>query len=282
MAGCSLTVMWLDDELEKYWTAPADTPAYRKGAISAARQAGEKRDAADADATAATPELAELSDADGRNAGRLVARALEAMAEMLADAEGELGRIDAIAGDGDHGRGMVKGSAAAREAAVKAVDQGGGQGSVLAVAGKEWAAKAGGTSGVLWGAMLSALGARLGDTGRPDADIIAAGMRDGYDALIRLGGAAPGDKTMLDALLPFVEELERRVAGGESWQESWRAAADVAADAARSTADLRPKVGRARPLAERSVGTPDAGATSLALCARTVADCFTLAAKGGL
>ena len=41
MAGCSLTVMWLDNELEKYWTAPADTPAYRKGVISAARRAGE-------------------------------------------------------------------------------------------------------------------------------------------------------------------------------------------------------------------------------------------------
>ena len=119
--------------------------------------------------------------------------------------------------------------------------------------------------------MLSALGARLGDTGRPDSATVAAGMRDGYDALMRLGGAAPGDKTMLDALLPFVEEFERRVADGEPWQQAWTAAADVATEAARATADLRPKVGRARPLAERSVGTPDAGATSLAMCARTVA-----------
>ncbi len=205
MAGCSLTVMWLDDELERYWTAPADTPAYRKGATSAARQSGEKRTHADAETATTAPHLAELSDDDGRNGGRLVARAFEAMAAMLADAEEELGRIDAIAGDGDHGRGMVKGSAAAYEAAVKAVDQGAGQASVLTAAGKEWAAKAGGTSGVLWGAMLNALGARLGDTGRPRSDTIAAGMRDGYDALIRLGGAAPGDKTMLDALLPFVE-----------------------------------------------------------------------------
>ena len=141
-------------------------------------------------------------------------------------------------------------------------------------------AKAGGTSGVLWGAMLSALGTRLGDTGRPDSATVAAGMRDGYDALIRLGGAAPGDKTMLDALLPFVEELERRVADGEPWQPAWSAAADVAIEAARATADLRPKVGRARPLAERSVGTPDDGATSPAMCARTVADCFTLTTKG--
>ncbi|MBS1695532.1 MAG: D-erythrulose 4-kinase [Actinobacteria bacterium] len=278
MAGCSLTVMWLDEELERYWTAPADTPAYRKG-VTAAAQAGEVRTAA-ADATVDAPAPAELSDEDGRRGGQRVARALAAVAEMLTGAEDELGRIDAVAGDGDHGRGMVKGSAAARAAAAKAVDDGAGQGSVLAAAGREWAAKAGGTSGVLWGAMLSALGARLGDTGRPNSQTVAAGMRDGYAALIQLGGAAPGDKTMLDALLPFVEELERRTGAGEQWQDAWRAAAEVATEAARATADLRPRVGRARPLAERSVGTPDAGATSLAMCARTVAECFTLTAKG--
>ena len=280
MAGCSLTVMWLDDELERYWAAPADTPAYKKGAAELPAAAGERRTDRDAETATATPQLAELSDDEGRNGGRLVARAFEAMAEMLADAEEELGRIDAIAGDGDHGRGMVKGSSAARDAAAKAVDDGAGQGSVLTAAGKEWAAKAGGTSGVLWGAMLSALGARLGDTGRPDSATVAAAMRDGYDALIKLGGAAPGDKTMLDALLPFVEELERRVADGEPWQQAWAASARVATDAAHATAEMRPKVGRARPLAERSVGTPDAGATSLAMCAVTVADCFTLTPKG--
>ncbi len=280
MAGCSLTVMWLDDELERYWTAPADTPAYKKGAASVFEESGERRTAEDTGTASATPDLAELSDDDGRNGGRLVARALEAMAEMLAGAEDELGRIDAIAGDGDHGRGMVKGSAAARDAAARAVDEGAGQGSVLVAAGKEWAAKAGGTSGVLWGAMLGAVGARVGDTGRPDGATVAAGMRDGYDALIQLGGASPGDKTMLDSLLPFVDELERRVGEGEAWQQAWAAAADVATEAAQATAEMRPKVGRARPLAERSVGTPDAGATSLAMCARTVAESFTLSSKG--
>ena len=280
MAGCSLTVMWLDEELEKYWTAPADTPAYRKGASSVAAPSGEIRADPAAEAVADALPVGELADDDGRAGGQVVAKALDAMAEMLADAEEELGRIDAVAGDGDHGRGMVKGSAAASQAAARAVADGAGQGSVLTAAGKEWAAKAGGTSGVLWGALLSALGARLGDTGRPDSAAVAAGMRDGYDALIELGGASPGDKTMLDALLPFVEQLERRVGDGEPWQDAWHAAADTASDAARATAELRPKIGRARPLAERSIGTPDAGATSLAMCAQTVADCFTLTAKG--
>jgi len=280
MAGCSLTVMWLDDELERYWTAPADTPAYKKGAVGLAAAEGDLRTDTDVKTPAATPDLGALSDDDGRSGGMLVARAFEALAETLADAEEELGRIDAIAGDGDHGRGMVKGSSAAHAAAVKAVDDGAGQGSVLAAAGAAWAAKAGGTSGVLWGAMLNAIGSRIGDTGRPDSATVAAGVRDGYDAVIKLGGAAPGDKTMLDALLPFVDELERRVADGESWQQAWAAAAEVATDAASGTADMRPKVGRARPLADRSVGTPDAGATSLAMCAVTVANCFALTSKG--
>ncbi|GAB3228004.1 dihydroxyacetone kinase family protein [Mycolicibacterium hippocampi] len=277
MAGCSLTVMWLDDELERYWTSPADTPAYRKGAATqtGADAAAELRTADQLRPDVTSQARAELADDDGRRGGRLVARALQAMAAMLADAEDELGRIDAVAGDGDHGRGMVKGSTAAAEAAARAAGTGAGQGSVLVAAGKEWAAKAGGTSGVLWGALLSAVGTRLGDIGRPGSAAVAAGMRDGYDALVELGGAAPGDKTMLDACLPFVEDLQRRVAAGEQWQDAWQAATDVAAEAARATADLRPKVGRARPLAERSVGTPDAGATSLAMCLRTVAQTFT-------
>ncbi|BBY74454.1 D-erythrulose kinase [Mycolicibacterium parafortuitum] len=278
MAGCSLTVMWLDDELERYWTAPADTPAYRKGsAVPAA--AGELRSPDDETITAAT-QPADIADDEGRAAGRLVARALAAVAAMLADAEAELGRIDAVAGDGDHGRGMVKGSSAARDAASEAADAGAGHGSVLSAAGKAWAAKAGGTSGVLWGALLTTAGTRLGDTGTPDSAAVAAAVRDGYQALVDLGGAAPGDKTMLDALLPLVDELDRRVSDGVPLGQAWRHAAEVATAAARATAELRPKVGRARPLAERSVGTPDAGATSLAMCAHAVAECLTSVAQG--
>jgi dihydroxyacetone kinase len=193
------------------------------------------------------------------------------MAEAMAGMEEELGRIDAVAGDGDHGRGMVRGTAAASEAAAAAVDGGAGPGTVLVAAGDAWAAKAGGTSGVLWGAALAALGRRLGDDGAPSAATVVAGVRDGYDALTRLGKAQPGDKTMLDAWLPFADVLSDGVDGGQDLTTAWQAAAERAELAAQDTAALRPRVGRARPLAERSVGTPDAGAISLAACLRTVA-----------
>jgi dihydroxyacetone kinase len=165
---------------------------------------------------------------------------------------------------------MVRGTSAAVAAARAAVTAGAGPATTLTAAGDDWAAKAGGTSGVLWGAALAALGRTLGDTGRPSGRTVAEGVRAGYDALVRLGGASPGDKTMLDALLPFSDSLTAAMARDEPLVAAWTAAVEVARSAAQETAGLRPKVGRARPLAERSVGTPDAGAISLAMCVEAV------------
>ena len=206
----------------------------------------------------------------------MVVAALQAMQTAIVDAEDELGRIDAVAGDGDHGRGMVKGIVAATEAAARSAAEGHGAAGVLGAAGEAWAAKAGGTSGVLWGAALQAVGDRLGDradriTASDVADAVAAGLV----ALQTLGKAELGDKTMLDALIPFVDALRQEISAGTGLAAAWTTAAEISEQAARATAGLRPRIGRARPLAERSVGTPDAGAVSMALCLRTVAHVLT-------
>ena len=271
MAGCSLTVTWLDEELERLWTSPADTPAYRKGQVSASSYTLRERSDTPTQTLGATTTFIEADEAS-RMCGAHVANALVAIAARMSDAETELGRIDAVAGDGDHGRGMVRGTAAARAAATSAARRGGGTEAVLVAAGEAWAAKAGGTSGVLWGAALAAAGRRLGDHGTPTDIDVAEALRTGHDALIELGGAQRGDKTMLDALGPFVDAVESAVHGGTDWRCAWLAAVDVARKSAAATAELRPKVGRARPLAERSVGTPDAGAISLAMCIGQVAE----------
>ncbi|WP_066944702.1 dihydroxyacetone kinase family protein [Microtetraspora fusca] len=269
MAGCSLTVVPLDDELERLWRAPADTPAYRKGAVAAA-PTGVRRRAEQA--SGARQEAERTGSAASRACAATAVRALGAMSERLREAEAELGRIDAVAGDGDHGRGMVNGVSAALEGATMAAGRGAGAGSVLAAAGDAWAAKAGGTSGVLWGAILRAIGDELGDQGDevPAARGVAA-VRAGVAELRRLGKVEVGDKTMLDALAPFAEELEAGVASGRTLADAWAEAAGAAGRAAEATAALRPRVGRARPLAEKSVGTPDAGALSMAMCLDVVA-----------
>jgi D-erythrulose 4-kinase len=275
MAGISLTLVYLDEELERFWTAPADTPAYRKGgsvAVHGSSGNGRRRDTSAAFAEADA--VVEGSEAS-RRAAAVAVDALAAMEIAIREAESELARIDAIAGDGDHGRGMVKGVTFALESARPALTSGGGIATVLGAAGDAWAAKAGGTSGVLWGQALRSLGAHLGDDATEiPAAALAAAIRVGADTMQRLGQAELGDKTMLDALLPFLDALEEDLKGGSTLPAAWAHAAQVATTAAEQTADLRPKIGRARPLAERSVGTPDPGATSLAMCARVVGELF--------
>ncbi|WP_432540215.1 DAK2 domain-containing protein, partial [Kineococcus sp. SYSU DK024] len=182
------------------------------------------------------------------------------------------GRIDAIAGDGDHGTGMVNGSVAAAAAARVAADAGAGAAATLSAAGGAWADRAGGTSGVIWGVLLHAFADKLGDAAVPDAQQVAAGATASVEAVMRLAGARVGNKTMLDAQVPFAEALAERVAAGDDLKTAWVAAARAATEAAEATRDLRPQIGRARPLAERSLGHPDAGAISLALVTRTIAD----------
>lgn len=259
MGGCSLTLTWLDDELESVWHADAYTPAYRKhtGAIAELRPA--TFGAAADDATDAPP-----PSPAGAAIAPVVAAGLTELQWVVRANEEELGRIDAVAGDGDHGRGMVKGA----DAAVHAVAQleGAGPGWLLRCAGRAWAAEAGGTSGVLWGAGLEAAGAALGDDGAEYTPLHAVRAVDAYvAAIVELGRAELGDKTLLDSAIPFQRVLRDHVEAGHPLVDAWRAAAVTATSAAAATSLLSPKKGRARPLAEKSVGTPDAGATSFAL-----------------
>jgi dihydroxyacetone kinase len=80
---------------------------------------------------------------------------------------------------------------------------------------------------------------------------------------------------MLDAFIPCVRTLESQVQAGKPIGEAWRKAAEAAESAAQATAPLRPRIGRARPLAERSVGHADAGAVSFAYIVRAIADQMT-------
>lgn len=82
---------------------------------------------------------------------------------------------------------------------------------------------------------------------------------------MHFGKAKVGDKTLVDVLVPFSETLSARVEAGDSLNDAWAAAAKQATLSAEATRQMVPKMGRARPLAEKSVGTPDAGAVSLAL-----------------
>jgi dihydroxyacetone kinase len=265
MAGCSLTLTWLDDELEQLWCAPCDAPVLRRGAIIPTQPAPAFEDKEE------ELKFGPASAASKEN-GKCIAGVLAKVATALREAEPELGRIDARAGDGDHGQGMTRGSAAAAEAAQKAAVAGAGAASVLATAANAWADRAGGASGALWGLALRIWSTQLSDEAEMTADAVAKGAQAGLEAIMRLGGAKVGDKTLVDSFVPFAATLNEEVGKGKTLAEAWAIAADVATKAGEATAQLTPKLGRAKSHTQRSLGYPDAGAISLALCARVVAE----------
>lgn len=268
MEGCSLTLTWLDDELETFWLAPCETAAL-------SRRGDEGQDPVErAEPDAAPQAVIPPGSAKSRvDAGR-IALAFQAIAEKLAACEAELGRIDAQAGDGDHGQGMARGSAAAARAAQDAATAGAGAAATLAVAANAWADRAGGTSGAIWGLGLIAASRALSDSAPATAEAARQAAVQAFEAVTSLGGAKPGDKTLVDAFAPFAQGLNDQVGDGLPLAAAWAYAAGKARDGANGTAALRPRLGRARPLADRSLGHPDAGAVSFAICAEVISDLF--------
>ena len=266
MAGASVTLMWLDDELEELWTAPTSAPAFRRGVIESAAELEPTRETTSAavdSPRAGRPAVAEGS----RDAAALARELIRAARDAVRERVGELGDLDAIAGDGDHGIGMLRGLDAALDHADRA-DESAGVEALLVGAGDAWSEAAGGTSGALWGAALASLGESLGDREEYDASAVVKAISAARARIVALGGAALGDKTMLDAILPFEEALETNLSGTGSLADALRLAADAAELAAAGTEALSPRLGRARPLAERSVGHPDPGAVSFSIIAR--------------
>jgi D-erythrulose 4-kinase len=265
MAGCSLSVTWLDEELEGYWLAPADTAAFRRGTAVVSEKFTTRRIGAGHVAETVTAEASEESIA----AAVVARKVVDAIYVTVEENKEYLGQIDAIAGDGDHGIGMSRGSKAAAEAANEAQ---GGVETVLSAAGRAFGDKAGGTSGILWGLLLEGVGMGLGNTEAVTSKRLADAVQSSATHLQGFSKAQLGDKTMLDALFPFVDSLIGQVDAGASISDAWRSAAEACRDAAEATASLVPKIGRARPLAERSVGTPDPGAISLALIVTAIGE----------
>lgn len=179
----------------------------------------------------------------------------------LVDREAErLTELDSAIGDADHGSNLQRGFAAV----VKSLDAEppATPGAVLTTAGRQLISTVGGASGPLYGTLLRRTGKTLGDADEVSAEELRAALRAGVDAVAQLGGAAVGDKTMLDALDPGVTALST----------SFAAAAEAAEQGAVATVPLVAKKGRASYLGERSAGHQDPGATSSALLFAALAE----------
>jgi dihydroxyacetone kinase phosphoprotein-dependent L subunit len=186
-------------------------------------------------------------------------------AEMGSRVE-ELNGLDAALADGDYGTSMSRGlEAAAKTAETSDTDS---LGELLKSIGMAMVSAMGGSSGPLVGTFFLRMGTSIGDVGETDVGGWAAGMRAGAEGIMALGGAAVGDKTMLDSLVPAIEKLE---ASTElTTQEALAGAAAAAMEAAEATADLAARRGRASYVGGGGVGHVDPGAMGVAIMFATL------------
>jgi dihydroxyacetone kinase-like protein len=138
-------------------------------------------------------------------------------------------------------------------------------GRLLIVAGKTLVATVGGASGPLWGSALRRAGRALGDAETFDGGRLALALDAAIEGVVELGAASPGDKTMVDALVPAARALHDALDAGRPLEQAAQAAADAAREGAEATTPMQARKGRASYLGERSIGHQDPGATSAAI-----------------
>jgi dihydroxyacetone kinase-like protein len=186
-------------------------------------------------------------------------------AGAIAEHRTELVQLDTAIGDGDHGTNMDRGMRAAVEKLE--ATEGDDIGALLKAVGMALVSKVGGAAGPLYGTLFMQMGAKA--AGRSELDL--AGWKEalaaGVQGVQARGRAEPGDKTMVDALLPAVQALDGEPGGAEALKRS----AEAAREGMLATTPMEARKGRASYLGPRSIGHQDPGATSSHLLLQTAA-----------
>ena len=266
MGGFSISFLKLDDELKKYYDAPCFSPYYAKGAFTgvAADLGADEADEEEPEFDEQDVEpaeivrskegvLEELSAEDTRNMLLYVADKIIANKPYLTE-------VDSAIGDGDHGIGMAGGMQKAKKKLLRMQGEENAY-HLFETAGEAMLMSMGGASGVIFGSLYLAGAKGMEPKGVITAEDLAAMERKSLAAIQERGKAEVGDKTMVDALAPAVEALERN--SGKSFLEMLKAAEIAAKQGVENTKKYQAKFGRAKSLMERAVGYQDAGATSV-------------------
>lgn len=251
MAGFSLSILPVDDARLGFLDAPTRAPAWGgPGRVNAAP--GWREPKTDSHAGLAAPR--------GAAANTRLRDAVMAVADKLVAEERFLSDLDGKAGDGDLGSSMARGAEAVRALPDAAWAT---PGAALAAMADALRRAVAGSSGPFYAVGLLRAARRLEGGASPSATDWAEAFRSAVEAVSALGGAQPGDRTMLDALYPASLRFQEWIGAGESLREAWSAAVDAAREGAARTAEMTPKAGRASYLGARAVGHRDAGAAAV-------------------
>lgn len=270
MAGISISVLGLNDERLRWLDAPTSASAWPNAPKQ--RPATTERHISAELSTTQTPSARR----DARTeTGRDVKRAIIAACDALIAAESELTEMDRIVGDGDLGTSMKRASSAVKGAIdTYPLDD---VSATLKALGHTLRQEMGGSSGPLYGVLFLRVASVLESTSGTEISRWAQAMEEGVRAISELGGAKPGDRTMMDALYPFVASF-RAAASNDSRRDALLAAVEAAHRGTESTAQMMPRLGRSSYLRDRVLGHPDPGSVAVTLWLRAVAEALVGAA----
>jgi dihydroxyacetone kinase len=275
MAGASVSIMKLDDELKELLASKCDAPAFKvSGSVESVEYTSIEEDGEKAEQarfTSSTSESYAVLDEKTINLNNII-YIVDKMCEVIIANEVPFCELDSHAGDGDFGTSIAKGfKQLKREWDDIVTNKAKDIGSFLEACSLVIMEYCGGASGPIWGSAFRAAGrsagARTELTVGEFAEIIHAAVKGiqltGERSFGR--GAMVGDKTLIDALVPYAE----------SWTNSGRSGKKAAAAAvagAKSTEQIVARMGRAGNVGERSIGYPDAGAYALGVIFIYIAD----------
>jgi dihydroxyacetone kinase len=254
MPGVSLSLLTVDDARLALLDAATDAPAWPGG--------GKLNASPIASTAAAAPAAVEVAHVPGGDVARRLALAA---ADALGAAEEQLTDLDARAGDGDLGASMARAAEAVRALPATTWNA---PAHAVAEIGNALRRAIGGSSGPFYATALLRASREIA-LGGPDR--MARAFEAAVGAITELGGAKPGDRTMVDALSPAATAFQAAQASGKSAKAALEAAADAAEEGAAHTATLEPRLGRASYLGARAVGVPDGGAVAVSIWLRAIA-----------
>ncbi|MDQ0942735.1 dihydroxyacetone kinase subunit DhaL [Streptomyces sp. V1I1] len=194
---------------------------------------------------------------------------VQAIAAAVDKHKDHLTQLDSAIGDADHGVNMKRGFSAVTTALADYKPD--TVGAVLVKTGTTLISSVGGASGPLYGGAFRAMGKAL-DAPTADTQQFATALAAGLESVQKLGAAAPGDKTMIDAYAPALAAFQQYSGAGADFAAAALAAADAAEEGMRATTPMQARKGRASYLGARSIGHQDPGATSTALIFRALAE----------
>lgn len=257
MPGFSLSVMHVDDEILALVDHETDAIAWpRGGAVNKQR---------------VLPSVVKESPPSAIGsvtiAGTRLREAAAAVAKTMIDAEPELTELDSVTGDGDLGASMVRGAEAILALPPDSFCD---VASGLMAMANAMRKAIGGSSGPFYATGLMRASRSLAGINEPTATQMADAFGQAVQAVSDLGGAKPGDRTMIDALVPAATAFADALAAGSPPALAWKEAVDAGVKGAEATRSMRPRLGRASYLGDRALGHQDAGAAAVAIWLRAI------------